>query len=121
MNPIIKSLILSPINLLYDISPKAALQLLYRIKQKRKLNLDNPRTYTEKLQWIKLYYKNPLLTKLVDKYTVREYVKKKCPEILVPLLWQGFDARDIPWDQLPEKYVIKVTHGNGCWRRHGSD
>ena len=113
MNPITKSIILSPVNLLYDISPTAALKLLYRIKQKRKLDLNNPQSYSEKLQWIKVYYKNPLLTKLVDKYTVRGCVKKKCPEILVPLLWQGFDARDIPWKKLPEKFVIKVTHGSG--------
>lgn len=113
MNPITKSIILSPINLLYDISPETALRLLFRIKHGYSLNLKFPKTYSEKLQWIKLNYKNKLLPKLVDKYAVREYIGEKCPEILVPLLWQGFDANNIPWESLPQKFVIKVTHGSG--------
>lgn len=113
MTPITKSIILAPLNLLYIISPKTTLKLLFWIKQGYKLNLNNPKTYSEKIQWIKLYYKEPIITKLVDKYTVREYVNNKCPGILNEIIWEGFDPKDIPWNKLPEKCVIKVTHGSG--------
>lgn len=108
-----KNIILCPLNLLYRISPSATLKILFRLKNKYPLNLKNPTTYNEKLQWVKLNYNHPLLTKLVDKYTVREYIEKKAPELLNELLWQGFDANDIPWDFLPDKFVIKTTHGSG--------
>ena len=54
---------------------KIMLKIQYRLKLGRKLNLNNPLRYTEKLQWCKLYYKNPILAQCVDKYEVREYVK----------------------------------------------
>lgn len=77
------------------------------------LNLNNPHTYNEKLQWIKLYDRNPLMTKCCDKYAVREYVESKSlSSILNRLLWQGFDPADIPFDNLPDKFVVKVTHGS---------
>lgn len=113
MNYTIKSIVLSPLNLLYSISPETALKLLFRMKNGYKLNLKNPVTYNEKLQWVKLYYKNPLLPKLVDKYTVRKYIEKKAPETLTHLYWNGFDANEIPWNKLPDKFVIKATHGSG--------
>ncbi len=109
----IKNLVLFPLNVLYRISPAATLKILFRLKNGHKLKLKDPQTYNEKLQWIKLYYRHPLLTKLVDKYTVREYIEEKAPELLVKLLWQGFDARKIPWDSLPDKFVMKATHGSG--------
>ena len=113
MDTIKKNIILMPFNVLYKISPKMELQLLFRIKQGYKLNLKNPQTYNEKIQWIKLYDKNPLMPKCVDKYTVREYIESiGCQDILNELLWEGFNADDIPFDELPKKFVIKVTHGS---------
>ena len=83
------------------------------MKQHYALDLKNPKTYNEKLQWIKLYDKNPLMTKCCDKYAVREYVKQQgCEDILNHLIWQGFDPGEIPFSKLPKKYVIKVTHGS---------
>lgn len=108
-----KNIILFPLNFLYGFSPSTVLKILFRLKVGYKLDLKKPTTYNEKVQWIKLNYKHPLLTKLVDKYTVREYVVEKAPEILNILIWQGFDANAIPWDNLPDKFVIKVTHGSG--------
>ena len=113
LSPVAKSIILFPMNILYEINKPLTLRILYRLKQKRRLDLKDPKTYTEKLQWEKLYYKNPILPKLVDKYCVREYVGKKCPELLVKLLWQGFSSKEIPWKDLPDKFIIKVTHGSG--------
>lgn len=108
-----KNMILAPFNLLYKISPELELKLLFRIKQGYRLNLKNPKTYNEKIQWIKLYDKNPMMPKCVDKYTVREYVKSKGLEnILNDLLWEGFEPEDIPFEELPNKFVIKVTHGS---------
>jgi len=102
-----------PFNILYKISPKLELKLLFRIKQGYKLNIKNPQTFNEKLQWIKLYDKNPLMPQCVDKYKVREYVKSVgCEEILNELYWEGFNPEDIPFDTLPKRFVIKVTHGS---------
>lgn len=109
----IKSIILSPMNLLYRISPTAELKLMFRIKQGYPLDLNNPKTFNEKLQWMKLFWKSKIREQCSDKYTVREYVEERCPETLVKLYWQGYKAEDIPFDELPEKFVIKVTHGSG--------
>jgi len=76
------------------------------------LNLKEPVTYNEKLQWIKLYDRNKLMPICCDKYTVRDYVKSKgCSEILNHILWDGFNPCDIPYEKLPNQFVIKVTHG----------
>ena len=113
MDNLLKSIILTPFNLLYRINPKLELELLFRIKCGYRLNLDHPKTYNEKIQWIKLYDRNPLMPKCCDKYAVREYVESKgCGSILNELIWEGFSPDDIPFDDLPEKYVIKVTHGS---------
>lgn len=113
MDNLKKNIILTPFNILYRINPVLNLKILFRLKLGYKLNLNNPRTYNEKLQWIKLYDKNPLMPKCCDKYTVREYIEKKgYGEILNDLLWVGFDPADIPFDDLPDKFVIKVTHGS---------
>lgn len=113
MDNLIKNMILAPFNVLYKINPKLTLKLLFRLKQGYKLNLENPKTYNEKLQWVKLYDKNPLMPKCCDKYTVREYVAEKgCAELLNNLLWQGTEPEKIPFEQLPDRFVIKVTHGS---------
>lgn len=80
----------------------------------KKLDLDNPRTYNEKIQWLKLYDSTPLKTRLADKYLVRDWVKEKIgEEYLVPLLgvWDSFD--EIDFDALPQSFVLKANHGCG--------
>lgn len=74
---VIKSIILTPFNLLYRISPRLNARLLFRLKTGKNLNLNAPKTYNEKLQWIKLYDRNPLMPGCVEKYTVRHYIEKK--------------------------------------------
>lgn len=79
-----------------------------------KLDLSMPRTYNEKLQWLKLYDRKELYTKMVDKYEVRELIKKKIgEEYLIPLLgvWDNFD--DIDFKKLPNEFVLKTTHDSG--------
>ena len=76
------------------------------------LNLDNPQTFNEKIQWMKLFDSTPLKTQLADKYLVRDWVKEKIgEEYLIPLLgvWDKFD--DIDFDKLPDKFVLKANHG----------
>ena len=114
MNYRLKSLILTPMNILYAISPKLELQLMFYLKQGYKLRLDHPRTYNEKINWQKLYYHDPRFSVCSDKFLVRSFVQERgCGQILNELLWEGFDPGQIPFDSLPEKFVIKVTHGSG--------
>lgn len=113
MDNLIKSVILTPFNIFYKINKVAEIKTIFLLKCGYKLNLKNPKTYNEKIQWIKLNEKNPLMTKCCDKYAVREYVESKgCKEILNELIWEGFRPEDIPFDSLPKKCVIKVTHGS---------
>lgn len=79
-----------------------------------RLNLRNPKTFNEKIQWMKLYDATPLKTRLADKYLVREWVKEKIgEEYLVPLLgvWDSFD--EIDFDSLPDRFALKANHGSG--------
>ena len=86
----------------------------YRMATGKKLNLDNPVTYDEKLQWIKLYDRNPLYPIIADKFRVREFVAEKIgDEYLIPLLgvWNSPDEIDIA--SLPSQFVIKCNHDSG--------
>ncbi len=117
MNAISKGLILTPFNLLYKISAEFELKLLFRLKTGRKLDLKNPKGFNEKINWLKLYdsgKSNDLKPYLCDKYTARAYVKKLLgsDEILNELFWEGENPEDIPFDDLPDQFVIKVTHGS---------
>lgn len=76
------------------------------------LNLENPLTFNEKIQWLKLYGNVELMSELADKYRVREYVAERVGECyLIPLLgvWDNFD--DIDFDKLPNQFVLKCNHG----------
>ena len=92
---------------------KKGLKIWYKKMTKKNLNLENPKTYTEKIQWIKLYDIDNLKTKLADKYLVRDWVKKKIGEkYLIPLLgvWDKFN--DINFNNFPNKFVLKCNHGS---------
>lgn len=105
--------------LLYNISPKLLLRfrfLLHFNYYKKFLSFKNPVTLDEKIQWMKLYYykDNPLITQCADKYAVREFVKKMgCEETLIELYGAYDNAEEIPWEQLPQKFVIKWNFGCG--------
>lgn len=86
----------------------------YQIVLHKKLNLKNPETFNEKIQWMKLYYypKNPLVVNGSDKYAVREYIANKgYQQKLVPLLGMWDNVNDITWDKLPDRFVLKCNHG----------
>lgn len=80
----------------------------------RRLNINHPKTYAEKLAYLKTHYKNPLLSKLCDKYEVRDYVKNVIGEdYLVPLYGIYNSVESIEWDKIPEAFVLKCTHDSG--------
>lgn len=96
------------------IPDKPYIKLLYWFKMRRKLNLDKPETYNEKLQWLKLYYRNPSYTEFVDKYAVKEYVANTIgDEFIIPTIGVWTHPEDIQWETLPNQFVIKTTHGGG--------
>lgn len=98
------------------ISPKLNTKVVYYFKFKRRLNLKDPVTLDEKIQWLKFntYYKNPLITKCADKYAVREYIKDcGCEELLNDLIGVYKDPKDIIWDKLPNKFALKYNYGSG--------
>lgn len=96
------------------VSDEKFLKFMFRYKTGDKLNLDNPITYNEKLQWIKINDRKPEYTKMVDKYEVKKYVSDLIgSEYIVPTygVWDRFD--DINFDKLPNKFVLKCTHDSG--------
>lgn len=96
------------------LSDKAFLKLRYLLCMGEKLNLSEPKTFNEKLQWLKLYDRNPAYTMMVDKYKVREYIKETIgEEYLIPLLGVWDNPDDIDFDALPDKFVLKCNHNSG--------
>ena len=102
------------LDVLRFVPDKPMIQLQYRIKMKKRLNLKNPQTYTEKLQWYKLYYRDELMTCCADKHSVREYLSGRGYQELSCKEYGVFDRpEDIVFEDLPEKFVIKTTNGSG--------
>lgn len=100
--------------LLNGLSDEAYLKLVYRAKTGKRLNLDNPQSFNEKLQWLKLHDRKPEYVTMVDKYAVKEYVADIIgEEYIIPTLavYDSFD--EIDFDALPNKFVLKCTHDSG--------
>lgn len=96
------------------IPDKQMIQFQYWMKNHRKLNLENPQRYTEKIQWYKLYYRNELMPICVDKYRVREYIESKhLSDILVKLYGVYDNVEDISFNLLPNRFVLKTSNGSG--------
>ena len=90
------------------------LRKLMKVKCGYKPDFNNPKTFNEKLNWLKLHHHNPLLTTLADKYAVKDYVAKLIgEEYVVPNygVWNAFD--DIDLAALPSQFVLKATHDSG--------
>lgn len=96
------------------IPDKQYLKWMFRLQMGYKLDLDNPKTFCEKIQWLKLYNRKPEYTQMVDKYEVKKYVANIIgEEYIIPTLgvWDRFD--DIDLGKLPNQFVLKTTHGGG--------
>ena len=101
-------------NLNFLFPDKLYLKLMFRCKMGYWMDFENPKTFNEKLQWLKLNNHNPLYTTLVDKYAVKKCVAKKIgEEHVVPTLGVWNNANDIDFDKLPNQFVLKTTNGGG--------
>ncbi len=93
---------------------RAYLKAVFKAETGYALDLNHPKTYNEKLQWIKLYDRKPEYIVYADKYRVRDYVAKRLGEkYLVPLIGMYKKAEDIPWNELPNRFVLKCNHASG--------
>jgi len=98
--------------LLARFAPVLYARLAYKKATGKKLNLKHPETFNEKLIWIKLFYKNPLMIKCTDKVAMRDYVRDKGLEHILPKIHGIYDSpSDILWDSLPERFALKCNHG----------
>lgn len=92
---------------------KIYVHFLYEYYTGKKLNLDNPKEFNEKIQWCKVFYHPKILNQLVDKYAVRDYVKDKIGALYLNQLYGVYDnPKEIPFDKLPKQFVIKATHAS---------
>ena len=90
------------------------LQMMFYLELGKHLDLENPKSFNEKLQWLKLNDRKDIYTKLVDKYEVKRYIADALgEEYIIPTIgvWDRFE--DIDFQQLPEKFVLKCTHDSG--------
>ena len=90
------------------------LQIVYFKHFRRFINFNNPKTFNEKIQWLKLNYRNEEYTKLVDKYRVKQYITKLIgEEYVIPTLGVWNNVDDIDFKSLPEKFVLKCNNDSG--------
>lgn len=97
------------------LSDKTYLSVIYQARFGKRINWENPKTFNEKLQWLKLYDKNPNYCKMVDKYNAKQFAAERIgSEHIVKVLggpWNSFD--EIDFDALPKQFVLKTTHDCG--------
>lgn len=90
------------------------LKAKFRLNMGKSLNLKNPQTFNEKLQWLKLYDRKPEYILMVDKYAVKKYVASLIgEEYIIPTLGVWDRVEDVEWDKLPTQFVLKCTHDSG--------
>ncbi len=96
------------------LSDESYIKLKWKATKGYPLNLKAPKTFNEKLQWLKLYYHKPEFTKMVDKYAVKQYITDKIgAEYVIPLLGVWDRPEDIDFDKLPQQFVLKCNHTSG--------
>lgn len=95
-------------------SDRLFLQVAFWSRMGYSLNLNNPRSFSEKIQWLKLYDRKPIYTKMVDKVTAKEYVASIIGDkYIIPTLAVYNNVEEIDWDALPEQFVMKCSHDCG--------
>lgn len=113
-NPQIRFSYLNALGFYSKMPDDVFLKKAFWINMHQELNLDNPQTFNEKLQWLKLYNRKPEYTMMVDKYKVREYIAHVLgEEYLIPLLGVWDDPEEIDFDALPNQFVLKCNHNSG--------
>lgn len=105
---------LSILSFLKFVPDEMMIRMEYRLKIKKKLHLNPPATFNEKMQWLKLNDRKPIYTIMADKFACREYIKERIGEqYLVPIYGVWESVEDIPFGNLPKEFVIKCTHDSG--------
>ncbi len=100
--------------LLNFLPDKIYLKAVFKVETGYTLDLENPKTYNEKLQWIKLYDRRPEYITYADKFKVREHITNTIgAKYLIPLIGMYKKAEDIPWQDLPNRFVLKCNHASG--------
>lgn len=113
-NLIIRIILKLARNNLIKISDKRYLILMGKLRLGVKINLENPKTFSEKIQWLKLYDRNPEYIQMVDKYKAKQYVSKIIGEqYIIPTLGIYDNFEEIDFDRLPNQFVMKPTHTSG--------
>lgn len=123
MDSVLKKVVKHPEKIVYGLerkglldwlSEKEYIKITYRLAFGRKLNLDDPKALTEKINWYKLYYRDPLMRKCVDKYEVRQYVRESIGDAYLNEcfgVWNSIE--EIDYNALPNQFVLKPTNGSG--------
>lgn len=107
-------LVLAHLGVFDHMSDEKFLIKMFKARTGRNLNLSNPQTFNEKLQWLKLYDHNDRYTVMVDKYKAKEYVSDIIgSEYIIPTLDVWNSVEEIDWNSLPDQFVIKCTHDSG--------
>ncbi len=100
---------------IYKNNDEKFIKSMFKMNFGYKLDLDNPKTFNEKINWIKARYYNPLYEKCCDKLEVRDYVKEKGYENILNKIYKVYNSVDeINIDELPDKFVMKPSHSSGC-------
>lgn len=126
-NPIknaLKSLIKNPKHIIFAIyrripwiiqDDERYLKIYCRLSGFKNMDFDNPKTFNEKLQWLKLHNRCPEYIQMVDKVAVKDYVASIIgPEYIIPTLGVWDSPNDIEWEKLPNQFVLKTNHDGGC-------
>lgn len=114
LNPLYRFNVLTYYGFFNYLTDKNFLKTKFKLVFGKELNLDKPQTFNEKLQWLKLYDRNPLYTTMVDKYKVKEYVANIIgKEYIIPTLGVYNNTEEVDFDKLPNQFVLKCTHDSG--------
>lgn len=98
-------------DILFVLSDKSYIKIRYFLTFKKRLNLKKPKTFNEKIQWIKLYDRNPIYTKMVDKYEAKKIAECLIgSQYIIPTIGVWEKSKDINFENLPRKFVLKCTH-----------
>lgn len=98
----------------YLLSTKQYLDLTFKCRMGYRIDWDNPHTFNEKLNWLKLYDHNPIYTQLVDKQSVKSYVEERIGKsYIIPTIGCWESPEQITFASLPDQFVLKTTHGGG--------
>lgn len=111
---IIKKALRTGFSVVVKTSPTFASKVIYYKTFRKKLDLKDPKTFNEKLMWLKLFEDDSLKTKCTDKYLVRDYITDLGYSSILIDLYKVYDCvDDINFDELPNRFVMKCTHGSG--------